>query len=350
MPESSAVPSEAPSGVLSGVSVLEFDAIGPAPFCGMMLADHGASVTRIERPGGQPNGFDLGAHDEMLRGRSRLCLDLKDRGNIERILQMVERIDILIEGQRPGVMERLGLGPEICLARNPALVYGRVTGFGQTGPLSKVAGHDINYIAISGALGAIGEVGRPPMPPLSLVGDFGGGGMLLAFGVMAALYKARSTGKGAVVDAAMIEGVAIQLALTRSMRNAGLWSLERNANWLDGGAPFYRTYTAKDGKYVAIGAIEPKFFALLLETLGLSGLASLDHFDKANWPALTQALQSVLLSRTRNEWAALCEGLDVCLSPVLDLDEAVSHPQNLARGVYGGDASRPAPRAAPRIS
>ena len=337
------------SNVLAGVKVIEFDAIGPAPFCGMMLADHGASVLRIERPGGQPNGFDLGSGDQMLRGRERLPLDLKDAHDIEQALTLIETMDILIEGQRPGVMERLGLGPDICLRRNPRLVYGRITGYGQTGPLSQVAGHDINYIAISGALGAFGEAGRPPMPPLNMLGDFGGGGMLLAFGVMAALHQARRTGAGSVVDAAMIEGVALQMVLAHSLRNAGHWTLQRANNALDGGAPFYRTYETKDGRYVAVGAIERKFFRTLMDVLGLPELSAIDHLDRAEWPRLTQAISDRILMRSRDEWAALCGTSDACLSPVLDMAEAAAHPQNAARAVYGSDLEKPSPRAAPVI-
>lgn len=335
---------------LSGVRVIEFDAIGPAPFCGMMLADHGASVLRVSRPGEPPAGIDSGRYDLTRRSRPALPLNLKSAKDQELALKLVQHADVLIEGYRPMVMERLGLGPDVCLQHNARLVYARVTGFGQSGPLAHAPGHDINYIAISGVLHACGEPDGAPRPPLNLVADFAGGGMMLAFGILAGLLAARSTGHGSVVDAAMCDGAALLMAFTRGMHNAGLWSCVRGDNLLDGGAPFYGTYETRDRRYVAIGALEPKFYAALRSALCLTDPLFDQQMDRSRWPAMREAIATAIRARTRDEWVALCEGTDACLSPVLDLDEAPGHPQNEARdsfyAVPGGHAPRPAPRIA----
>lgn len=336
------------TGVLAGLRVVEFDAIGPAPFCGMMLADHGASVVRIARPGGQADALDAGEHDLLLRGRLRLALDLKDPADLARARELVQAADILIEGYRPGVMERLGLGPEACLADNPRLVYGRVTGWGQHGPLAHAPGHDINFIALAGALHAMGEPDRPPAPPLNLVGDFAGGGMMLAFGVLAAHLAAARTGRGQVVDAAMVDGTAALMAMIAGWRNAGTWSGRRADNLLDGAAPFYRCYATRDGRFLAAGAIEPRFYAAFRRALGLDDPLFDDQMDRARWPAMRARIAAIVASRTLAEWRGAIDQRDACLTPVLTLEEAARHPHLVARGTlqFDGDALRVA--TAPR--
>lgn len=338
-------------GPLSGIRVLEFEAIGPGPFCGMMLADMGADVLLVDRP--DDPGLGLGRErwsDVMLRGRRSMTLDLKSKDGIEAALRLASRADALIEGFRPGVMERLGLGPEALAARNPKLVYGRMTGWGQDGPLAPRAGHDINYIALTGVLHAIGRAGSAPVPPLNLIGDFGGGGMLLAFGVVCALVEAQRSGKGQVVDAAMVDGASLLSTMFWGMLAAKRWSEVRGENVLDTGAPWYDVYETKDAKYVAIGAIEPKFYAELLERLGIAGENLPAQHDRSRWPELRWRFADVFRSRTRDEWAAAFEGSDACFAPVLTFSEARMHPHNASRSTFvdSGRVTQPAP--APRFS
>lgn len=338
------------TAVLDGLRVVEFDAIGPAPFCGMMLADHGASVVRITRPGGQPDMVDAGKHDALLRGRIPLALDLKVPVDLARARELIRAANILIEGYRPGVMERFGLGPEACLADNPRLVYGRVTGWGQSGPLAQHPGHDINFIALSGALAAMGEPERPPEPPLNLLGDFAGGGMMLAFGVLAALLQAQRTGRGQVVDAAMVDGTAALMAMICGWRNAGMWTGHRHDNLLDGGAPFYRCYATRDGRYLAAGAIEPQFYAAFRRVLGLAEPLFDAPMDHARWPAMCARIARVIAGRTLADWQFAIDEPDACLTPVLALDEAPYHPHLAARSTYSHDRNIIVPTPAPRFS
>ena len=338
-------------GPLSGIRVLELEAIGPGPFCGMMLADMGADVLLVDRP--SDPGLGLGrqrASDVMLRGRRSVTLDLKSQDGVAAALLLLQKADALIEGFRPDVMERLGLGPDVVLAANPKLVYGRMTGWGQDGPLAPRAGHDINYIALSGVLHAIGRKGEAPVPPLNLVGDFGGGGMLLAFGIVSALLAAQRSGKGQVVDAAMIEGASILAAMFSGMLHEGKWTETRGDNALDSGAPWYDTYETSDGKFVAIGAIEAKFYAELLDRLGLAGAALPAQHDRKGWPELRRRFTEAFRSKTRDEWSRVFEGSDACFAPVLTFSEARAHPHNVARGghVAVGGVQQPVP--APRFS
>jgi len=337
------------AGPLTGLKVIEMVGIGPAPFCAMMFADMGAEVVRIDRP--RPPG-DAGAEraDILARGRRSVSIDLGKPGAADAVLEMIDKADVLIEGFRPGVMERLGLGPDVCLARNPRLVYGRMTGWGQYGPLSHAAGHDINYIALTGVLHAIGRSGDAPVVPLNYVGDFGGGAMFLAFGVLSALYETRHSGKGQVVDAAMTDGTALLSAMMYGMKAGGHWSNQRGENLLDGGAHFYDTYACADGKYVAIGAIEPKFYALLLELCGIDDPTFSGQMDSRRWPVLKHRLADVFRTRTRDEWCMLMEGSDVCFAPVLDWDEAPLHPHNQARNTFIDIDGVVQPAPAPRFS
>jgi len=337
-------------GPLSGLRVLEFEAIGPAPFAGMMLADMGADVLLVDRAADARLGFNRERwYDVMMRGRRSVTLDLKSAQGVEAALQLCERADVVIEGLRPGVMERLGLGPETMRARNPRLVYGRMTGWGQQGPLAERAGHDINYIALSGVLHAMGRRGEPPAPPLNLVGDFGGGGMMLAFGIACAVIEARSSGRGQTIDAAMVDGASTLATMFGGMLATGAWTEDRGANVLDGGAPWYDTYETKDGRYVSIGAIEPKFYRELLERLALTDAALPDQQDRAGWPALRAAFTRTFASRTRDEWCAVFEGSDACFAPVLTFSEARAHPHAQARSAFQrvGSVEQPAP--APRF-
>jgi alpha-methylacyl-CoA racemase len=331
-------------GPLAGLRVIELAGIGPGPFCAMMLADMGADVIRIDRKGSSGGSkFDI-----LNRSRRSLALDLKKPEAIETVLRLVEKSDALQEGFRPGVTERLGLGPETCLARNPKLVYGRMTGWGQDGPLAQAAGHDINYIALSGALAAIGTNDGKPVPPLNLVGDFGGGAMYLAFGMVCALLEAQRSGKGQVVDAAMVDGAASLMSMFFSFTAMGAWRNQRASNMLDGGAHFYDTYTCADGRHVAIGSIEPQFYALLREKAQLTDPAFDAQMDRDSWPVLKEKLAAVIAQKTRDEWTAIMEGTDVCFAPVLELGEVKDHPHNAARGtiisVAGVDQPAPAPR------
>ncbi|MBI5721082.1 MAG: CoA transferase [Burkholderiales bacterium] len=337
-------------GTLQGVRVVELASIGPGPFAAMLLADHGAEVLRIERPG--PEGRDDVRHDPVTtRGRAgRLVLDLKSAAGREALLREVERADILLEGFRPGVMERLGLGPADCHARNPRLVYGRMTGWGQQGPLAPRAGHDINYIALAGALHAIGTGGKP-VPPLNLIGDFGGGALYLAFGVLAALLRARTTGRGQVVDAAMVDGALSLMAMIFGRIATGHWrDGQRAANSLDGGRPWYDTYATADGRHVAVGANEPQFYRLLCEGLGLAPHEAALRDDPGAWPALRACIAARFATRTRDEWAAQFEGTDACVSPVLTLAEAEAHAHNRARANVRRVDGVAQPAVAPRIS
>ncbi len=331
-------------GPLTGVKVVEFVGLGPAPFAAMLLADMGADVVRVDRPGAQGGG---GA-DVLGRGRRSIALNLKTKEGVDAALQLAGKADILLEGYRPGVMERLGVGPDACFIRNPALVYGRMTGWGQHGPLAHAAGHDINYIALTGALHAIGPR-EEPLPPLNLVGDFGGGSLYLAMGVLAALVHARATGEGQVVDAAIVDGAASLLSAQHQLMALGIWKDERSANWLDGAAPFYRTYECADGKFISLGPLEPEFFALLLEKLGLAGDPDFaDILDTASWERLNARFEAIFRARPRDHWDRLFEGTDVCYAPVLSLTEAAEHPHMKARGVFqeidGVMQAAPAPR------
>jgi len=336
-----------PTGPLAGLRIVELGGIGPTPFCGMLLGDLGAEVVRIDRPSaaGRPTPFPV-----LHRNSRSIAVDLKHPDGADTVLRLIDTADALIEGFRPGVTERLGLGPDACLARNPRLVYGRMTGWGQDGPLAQEPGHDINYIALSGALHAIAPVDGDPLPPLNLVGDFGGGGMLLALGVVSALLSARISGHGQVVDAAMTDGTAALLAMTYGFMAQGMWQDRPGVNLLDGGAPYYGVYRCSDGRHVAVGAIEPQFHEALLRVLGLTDdpvFASRN--DRAAWPAMRARLTEVFAARSRDEWAEAFDGQGACVSPVLSLTEAPEHPHHAARRTYlpgatGGHQPAPAPR------
>ncbi|MEU5974833.1 CaiB/BaiF CoA-transferase family protein [Streptomyces sp. NPDC047315] len=335
-------------GPLAGIRVVELGGIGPGPFAGMLLADQGAEVIRVDRPA---EAGTSSRHPVLHRGRRSVVLDVKDPAGAEAARRLVDSADALIEGFRPGVTERLGLGPKQCLARNPKLVYGRMTGWGQDGPLAQAPGHDINYIAVAGALGAIGADGEVPPVPLNLVGDMGGGGMLLALGITTALVHAQRTGVGQVVDAAMTDGTAIQLALIHGLLGVGRWVDARGANLFDGGAPFYRAYRTSDGGHMAVGSVEPQFYAALLDVLGLSDdpLFARQH-DRAEWPRMARRLTEVFATRTRDEWTAAFDGTESCVTPVYGLTEAARHPHNEARGTYYTEDGLLQPAPAPRFA
>ena len=334
----------APGGPLVGLRFVEFAGIGPGPFAAMLLADMGADILRIVRPGTEDDT------EIVHRSRRSVALDLKTAAAREAALSLLARADALIEGFRPGVMERLGLGPDVALARNPRLVYGRMTGWGQTGPLAQVAGHDINYIAVSGALGAIGPAEGNPVPPLNLVGDYGGGALYLVAGLLAALLRAQRSGSGQVVDCAMCDGAASMMSLFWSLAAQGRWSDRRGGNFLDGGAHYYNTYRCADGRFIAVGAIEPQFYRTLCTLLAIDDPDMARQNDAALWPGLRQRLQHVFLQRSRDEWCALLEGTDACVAPVLAMTEAPHHPHLAARGSFidRGHGTEPAP--APRFS
>jgi alpha-methylacyl-CoA racemase len=337
-------------GPLHGLRVVELASIGPGPMCAMLLADLGADVIRIDRL--EPSGLGVPMNqrfDVNARSRRSAALDLKSAAGRDAVLRIVERADVLIEGFRPGVAERLGLGPADCQARNPRLVYGRMTGFGQTGPLAHAAGHDLNYIALTGALDAIGPAGGAPVPPLNLVGDYGGGALYLAFGLMAALFERQSSGRGQVVDAAMVDGAASLMSMFHGMLAAGGWPGRRGENLLDGGAPFYGVYETADGKHVSIGSLEPKFYAEMVKRLGLDERFLRLQGDASQWPALREAIAAAVRTRTRDEWSALLEGTDVCFAPVLALGEVHRHPHAVARGTYVEVAGVVQPGPAPRF-
>lgn len=333
-------------GPLTGIKIIELAGIGPGPFCGMMLADMGAEVIRVDRPGGNPSA--AGGHDILFRNRKSIAVNLKSPQGVETILKLCEQADAIFEGYRPGVAERLGVGPEQCMARNEKLVYGRMTGWGQDGPLAQSAGHDINYISISGALHAVGRAGEKPIPPLNLFGDFGGGGMMMAFGMVCALLEAKNSGKGQVIDSSMHEGSAALMAMFYGMKANGLFSDNRGTHMLDTGAPFYDVYETKDGKYISIGSIEPQFYELLKDKAELS----LDDFgvqmNPALWPEQKKKMETVFKAKTRDEWCEVMEGSDVCFAPVLGLEDAPKHPHNVARGsfidVAGVTQHAPTPR------
>ncbi|MBA3251417.1 MAG: CoA transferase [Geodermatophilaceae bacterium] len=334
-------------GPLHGVRVLELAGLGPAPFGCMVLADLGADVVRVQRPGG---GLLDVPNDPLTRGRRTLELDLKAVAHRDLVLALAQRADVLVEGFRPGVAERLGLGPEVCTAQNQRLVYARMTGWGQSGPLAHDVGHDINYLAVAGLLHHVGPAGGPPIPPLNLVADFGGGGMLLVVGVLAALVERARSGRGQLIDAAMVDGAALLGAFAAGLRAAGQWSDERGTNLLDGGAPFYRTYLTADRQYVAVGALEPQFYAALLDGLGLADAELPAQHDRAGWPVLAQRFAATFVGRTRDEWAALFAGTPACVSPVLTMGEAPEHPHNVERGTFVDLAGVRQPAPAPRFS
>ena len=317
------------SGPLTGIRIIELAGIGPGPFCGMMLADMGAEVITIARPNGTPG--TAGGHDILNRSRKNIAVNLKDPAGVETVLRLCESADALFEGFRPGVTERLGLGPEACLARNPKLVYGRMTGWGQDGPLSQAAGHDINYIALSGALHAIGRRGEGPVPPLNLVGDFGGGGMMLAYALVCALLEASRSGQGQVIDCSMHEGAAALMAMFYGMKSNGLFSDERGTHLLDSGAFYYDTYRTADDKYIAIGPLEPQFYAIFKDKLDLDDAIFADQMDTQRWPQQKAALAKIIAGKTRDQWCELLEGTDACFAPVLGLGETATHPHNRAR-------------------
>lgn len=338
-------------GVLAGVTVIELAGIGPGPFCGMMLADHGARVIRIERPGTAGRFGDGGNRDILNRNRERIELDLKDPAAITQLKDLVKSADALIEGYRPGVIERMGIGPEVLLAINPKLVIGRMTGWGQEGPMAPLAGHDINYIALSGALHTYGRKGEKPIFPVNAVGDFGGGGMMLAFGVVAGILHARSGGAGQVVDCAMVDGAAILSAMTYTFLGNGQWRDERGVNLLDSGTHFYDTYETSDGKYISLGSIEPQFYAILLEKTGLAGDPDFaQQMNPMKWDELKARMTALILTRTRDEWCAIMDGTDICFAPVLSLKEAPQHPHNVARSTFVEDGGMVQPAPAPRFS
>jgi len=333
-------------GPLQGLRIIEFAGLGPAPFAAMLFADMGAEVLRLDRKGGRiPNKAEV-----YLRGRKTVALDLKKPEAVEATLTLLDRADALIEGFRPGVMERLGLGPQVCLSRNPKLVYGRMTGWGQTGPLAHAAGHDINYIALSGALHAIGPANQKPVPPLNLAADFGGGALYLAFGMACALLEARNSGKGQVIDTAMTEGSASLMSVFYGMFASGIWRDERGVNLLDSGAHFYDTYETKDGKYIALGSLEPQFYRELRDKVGLSDSEFDAQMDRTAWPSLKEKVAAAIKTKTRDEWDAIMLGSDVCYAPVLSLAEAPRHPHNAARGTFIEIDGVTQPGPAPRFS
>jgi alpha-methylacyl-CoA racemase len=333
------------SGPLTGVRVVELAGLGPAPHACMVLADLGADVLRVDRPGG---GFGVSAHDLLTRSRRSVAVDLKHPEGAEVVLRLADAADVLVEGLRPGVAERLGVGPETATARNPRLVYGRMTGWGQDGPLAARVGHDIDYLAVSGALSTVGEPGGPPVPPLNLVADFGGGSMLLVAGVLAALVERASSGRGQVVDAAMVDGVSTLLAMTWGMRASGAWQDRRGSNLLDGGAPFYATYECADGGWLAVGAIEPQFWAVVVEVLELHDAPA--QSDTAQWPELRRRVAEAVARRPRDEWAEVFAPLDACVAPVLSMGEAAQHPHLRARGTLVEHDGVVQPAPAPRLS
>ncbi len=336
-------------GPLTGTKIIEIAGIGPGPFCGMMLSDMGAEIIRVDRVGIRPSLAER--NDVLNRGRRAIAVDLKRREGKEIILRFCEKADAIFEGFRPGVTEKLGIGPEQCMACNPRLVYGRMTGWGQTGPLRMAAGHDINYISLSGALHSIGRRGERPVPPLNLVGDFGGGGMLLAFGIVCALFEAQRSGKGQVVDAAMVDGSAILMAMFFGRRICDArFSGERGTNLLDSGAHFYEVYETKDGKYISIGSIEPQFYAELIRKAALDPGRYAAQLDRFKWPVYKDELTALFKSKTRDEWCALMEGSDICFAPVLSMEEAPEHPHNTARSTFITIDGITQPAPAPRFS
>ncbi|MCH2263779.1 MAG: CoA transferase [SAR86 cluster bacterium] len=334
-------------GPLKGLKIIEMAGIGPGPFCGMVLADLGAELIRVDRA----SAIGTGSKKEPSnRGKKSIAIDLKSKEGVEIVLKLVETADAIFEGFRPGVMERLGLGPNVCLERNERIVFGRMTGWGQEGPLAKAAGHDINYISLSGALAAIGRPGSPPVPPLNLIGDFGGGGMLLALGLVAGLLESKESKKGQVVDAAMTDGSALLMTMIYSMQSSGLWKNSLGSNLLDGGSHFYDTYECKDGKFISIGSIEPQFYELLCKIAELDDSVFSNQMDRQFWPEQKKVIKEIFLNKTREEWCALMEGTDVCFAPVLNMAEAPLHPHNIERKTFIELEGVTQPAPAPRFS
>ncbi len=331
------------TGPLAGCRVIELAGIGPGPYCAHLLAEMGAEVVIVDRPGAAPYPIDA-------RGKKSMVLDLRKPQAVEALLKLVETADVLTEGYRPGVAERLGVGPDVCLERNPKLIYGRMTGWGQEGPWSKMAGHDINYLSITGFLHLIGKKNEAPPPPINLVGDYGGGSMFLAMGILSAMFKAQKTGKGDVVDAAIIDGVSSMLGIVHSLSAFGQWTTEREDNLLDGGAPYYRCYETSDKKYMAVGCIEPQFFALMLQITGISPDDYGNQNDRKIWPKQHALLETVFGSKSRDEWASLFDGTDACVTPVLNMAEAQQHPHNKARNSHVQSGPMVHPHPAPRFS
>jgi alpha-methylacyl-CoA racemase len=338
-------------GPLAGIKIVEMSGIGPAPFCGMLLADMGADVIRIDRLQAADLGFAIPArYDFPNRSKQAVAIDIKAEQGVATVKQLIATADMLIEGFRPGVMERLGLGPDVCHAVNPRLIYGRMTGWGQDGSMSALAGHDINFISMTGALAAIGAQDGPPIPPLNLVGDFAGGSLYLAMGMLAALHEVRHSGKGQVVDAAMVDGVANLMAMHFGYRQAGIWENRRGSNAVDGGSPYYTTYATLDGKYMAVGAVEKRFYIELLEKLGMTEVDLPDQNDQRRWPELRKALAAAFITKTRDDWAEVFANSDACVTPVLDMDECIIHPFAVERGIFETRAGANEPRPAPRFS
>ena len=334
-------------GPLAGIKVVEMAAIGPVPFCAMMLSDMGADVIRIDRLKQKGSGHRANV---LYRGRKSIAVDLKDSQGVDVAMKLINKCDAVIEGFRPGVMERLGLGPEVCLNQNPKLVYGRMTGWGQQGKLSQAAGHDINYISLAGALGSMGYPDRSPTPPLNLIGDFGGGAMYLLSGVLAALLERHSSGKGQVIDAAMTDGTASLLSGFYGMMAMGMWTTDRYKNRLDGGAFYYGSYECADGKHISLGSLEPQFYALLLEKCGIEDESFDEQLDQEAWPLKRQKMEAIFITKTRNQWCEILEGTDVCFAPVLDLEEAPDHPHNKERETFVNFEGITQPAPAPRFS
>ena len=334
-------------GPLKGLKIIEMAGIGPGPFCGMVLADLGAEIIRVDRA----SAIGTGSKQEPSnRGKKSIAVDLKAKEGVEVVLKLVETADAIFEGFRPGVMERLGIGPEVCLARNDRIVFGRMTGWGQEGPLANAAGHDINYISLSGALAAIGRPGSPPVPPLNLIGDFGGGGMLLALGLVAALLESKESKQGQVVDAAMTDGSALLMTMIYSMQSSGMWKTTMGSNLLDGGSHFYDTYECKDGKFISIGSIEPQFYALLCQIAELDEKVFSKQMSRDLWPEQKEEIKKIFVKKTRDEWCELMEGTDVCFAPVLDMSEAPQHPHNKERKTFIDLEGVTQPAPAPRFS
>ena len=334
-------------GPLKGLKIIEMAGIGPGPFCGMVLADLGAEIIRVDRASAIGTGSK---QDAANRGKRSIAVDLKSEEGVEVVLKLVETADAIFEGFRPGVMERLGLGPDVCSERNERIVFGRMTGWGQEGPLANAAGHDINYISLTGALAAIGRPGSPPVPPLNLIGDFGGGGMLLALGLVAALLESKESKKGQVVDAAMTDGSALLMTMIYTMQSSGMWKTSMGSNLLDGGSHFYDTYECKDGKFISLGSIEPQFYALLCQIAELDESIFGKQMSRDSWPEQKEAIKKIILDKTRDEWCELMEGTDVCFAPVLDMSEAPKHPHNVERKTFIDIEGVTQPAPAPRFS
>jgi alpha-methylacyl-CoA racemase len=341
-------------GPLEGIKVIELAGIGPGPFCAMLLADMGAEVVRVDRAANVGTDTDRDGNDArfnlLTRGRRNIAVDLKNQDGVAAVLRLIDRADALIEGFRPGVMERLGLGPDICLKRNQRLVYGRMTGWGQDGPIAHIAGHDINYIALSGALATIGEADGPPVPPLNLVGDFGGGALYLAMGVLAGIISARASGKGQVIDCSMVEGAASLMTSMYGALASGAWVEERGRNRTDGGAPFYHVYETKDGEHISVGSIEPQFYKLLLTHTGLEGIELPEQSDRAQWPAMQERFAAIFKQKTRAEWVEIMQQTDICFAPVLKMSEAIRHEHNRHRDSFVEIDGIAQPAPAPRFS